>query len=155
MKFNNLVNFNLRPDRFINFKELNISNNSLISFKIKSGVLPNLLNLNLSQNEIKIISLSCLNLKILNISNNPINVLQIKYLPKLKKIFNSFVNFSKSKIISRNRIYLLCESKVGTPEGLSENLTKGAVEDGLCESKDNIKEGTQNGLTNKEICYRC
>lgn len=153
MRFNNLVNINLRFDRFINLKELDISNNCLTSFKIKSGVfpnlkelditsncltsfelnfdeLPNLKNLNLSHNKIKTISLSCSNLKLLNISCNPIDVLQIKYLPKLTKIFNSCVNFSKSKIISRRRVYLLCESKVG------------AVED-VCESK------------NKEVCYRC
>ena len=62
-------------------------------------------------------------------------------------------NMLPVKVTSRRRIYLLCESKVGTRNGLAETPPKGPVED-VCESK----VGTQNGLSeqnSKCICGNC
>ena len=128
------ISLNLYFDKFPNLKKL-----SAIDFQGKEQILNISKNFNLEFLEI----LSC-NIKYVDLPYNFKGAL---------KTNSEYNNFSKQKVISRRRIYLLCESKVGTRNGLAETPPKGHVED-VCESKVGTRFGLSEILNNTK-CYRC
>lgn len=165
INLSNLINYN-----FI----LNIFNN-----KIASITLNNLIYLDklvLANNELNIISLYNLYyLKYVDIHNNNLtsfvhDIKELEYLDiyhnklkifepekylKLKELHIEHNPFYKQKIISRRRIYLLCESKEGTWDGLAECPLKRSVIDGQRESKEVAQNRLAELKESCEICYKC
>jgi len=136
LNFNNLTEF--KPNKKL--LSLSIQRNKLKHFK------PNefLEYLNISENNLTQFK-SNKNLKILTIHSNRLTLFEPNDSLIQLEIQNN--NFSKQKISNRRRIYLLCESKVGTPEGLREN-----TKDILIENKE-IKLN-ENNYYFEQKCYK-
>ena len=104
-------------------------------------------------------------LKKLQIQKAKLSFIDFPYNFKFQKYVDILDNtYQNKKILSRRRIYLLCESKVGVLEEVAESPPKGHVED-VCESKVGVLEdvceskvGALNGLSellSEDKCFRC